>query len=73
MILRITTLLAALSLGKSACAKVAPEITIVSEGYNIIAKLPCVGCPFLYQDTSDGQNGPWKTRSDENALVWNST
>jgi hypothetical protein len=71
MILRITTLLAAFSLWNSACAEVAPEITTVSEGYNIIAKLPCVACPFLYQDNSDGQNGSWKMRSDENALVRN--
>jgi hypothetical protein len=69
MILRIALLFTLLSLLRYAVGQVAPESTVVAEGYNVIAKLPCMGCPFLYQDTSEGKDGPWKTRHDENALV----
>tara|TARA_R110002003_G_scaffold235_14_gene17060 strand:- start:8861 stop:9070 length:210 start_codon:yes stop_codon:yes gene_type:complete len=68
MILRNALLFTLSSLLQHAVGQVAPEI-IVAEGYNVIAKLPCTGCPFLYQDTSEGKDGPWKTRNDENALV----
>ncbi|KAF2028830.1 hypothetical protein EK21DRAFT_101569 [Setomelanomma holmii] len=71
MIVRIPVLVALLPLIQSAFGDVAPEINTVAEGYNVIAKLPCAGCPFLYQDTSHGNNGPWKTREDENALLLN--
>lgn len=50
-------------------AEVAPDVTVVEEGYNYIAKLPCRGCPFLFQDTSEGLNEPWGERTDDNALV----
>lgn len=56
-------------LSHNVAADVAPEITIVAEGSNLIAKVPCAGCPFLYQDTSQGSNEPWAERKDENALV----
>jgi hypothetical protein len=69
MILRIASLIAALFLIKNAAAEIIPEITTLAEGYNLIAKLPCIDCPFLYQDTSAGEDGPWKSRQDENALV----
>lgn len=69
MISSAISLVAALLLSKNVVAKVAPEITTVVEGYNIIAKLPCKACPFIYQDTSRGSDEPWKTREDENALV----
>ncbi|KAF2122927.1 hypothetical protein BDV96DRAFT_10919 [Lophiotrema nucula] len=49
----------------------APEITTLAEGYNYIARLPCTGCPFLYQDTSDGKEGPWVSREDDNVLLFN--
>jgi hypothetical protein len=52
-------------------ADIAPEITTVVEGYNYIAKLPCIDCPYLYQDTSAGENGPWTSRIDNNALLLN--
>lgn len=52
-------------------ADIAPEITTLAEGYNYIAKLPCIDCPYLYQDTSNGENGPWTDRIDENALLLN--
>lgn len=69
MISRIATLVSAIILFTPAIAEVAPEITTVAEGYNVIAKLPCVGCPFLYQDTSKGSDGPWTQREDVNAMV----
>jgi len=69
MILRSATLIATCALWIGASAEIAPEITVISEGYNIIAKLPCVGCPFLYQETLEWRDGPWKTRDDDNALV----
>ncbi|KAI1596082.1 hypothetical protein A1F96_09918 [Pyrenophora tritici-repentis] len=52
-------------------AEVAPEITTVAEGYNIIAKLPCIGCPYLYHDTSLGRDVGWSQRKDDNALLLN--
>ncbi|KAF1951263.1 hypothetical protein CC80DRAFT_454664, partial [Byssothecium circinans] len=52
-------------------ADVAPEITVVEEGYNVVAKMPCIGCPFLYQDTSKGKDEPWAQRSDGNSLLLN--
>jgi|SRR5690242_15554553 len=69
MILRITALGALLSALTEVSAQVAPEITTLAEGFNYIAKLPCAACPFLYQDTSEGRNGPWIDRIDDNALV----
>jgi hypothetical protein len=69
MILRVATLIAACAFWIGVSAGAAPEITVVSEGYNIIAKVPCVGCLFVYQDSLEGQDGPWKTRDDGNALV----
>jgi hypothetical protein len=69
MICSLSILLLVSSLSCSARAENAPEITIIAEGYNLIAKLPCVSCPFLYQDTIDGRDGVWKTREDDNALV----
>jgi hypothetical protein len=50
-------------------ADVAPEITVLAEGYNLIAKLPCVGCPFVYRDPLSTEYLGWKTREEENALV----
>lgn len=69
MILRILLLVVATLLLRNVQADVAPEITTLAEGYNIIAKLPCIGCPFLYQDSTNGQDEGWKVREDENALV----
>jgi hypothetical protein len=69
MILRIPLLLATASLINNAAAAVAPEITWIQDGYNFIAKLPCRQCPFLYQDTSQGERQPWSERKDNNALV----
>jgi hypothetical protein len=69
MKLGISILLVTFSLWRSASAETAPDITVVTPGYNLIAKLPCIDCPFFYQDSSTGQNGPWKIRDDENALV----
>ena len=69
MILRTVSLLAALALPQLGSAGVAPEVTVVEEGYNYIAKLPCLGCPYLFQDTSEGSNKPWTERKDDNALV----
>jgi hypothetical protein len=70
MILRILSLLASSSLLRYVHADIAPEITTLAEGYNILAKLPCVNCPFLYQDTASGENKPWGKRQDGNALVF---
>lgn len=69
MMPRTALLLAALNVFKYISAEVAPEIIPVIEGYNVIAKLPCIGCPYLYQDTSKGSNEPWTERNDKNALV----
>lgn len=66
---RIAALASAIAYFTFANAEVAPEITIVAEGYNVIAKVPCVECPFLYQDTSKGNDAPWTQRKDANALV----
>ncbi|KAH7068221.1 hypothetical protein BKA63DRAFT_109689 [Paraphoma chrysanthemicola] len=71
MILRKPSWFALLALSQNVIAQIAPEITTVAPGYNLIAKLPCVGCPFMYQDTSAGQYGPWITREDGNALLLN--
>ncbi|KAF2652779.1 hypothetical protein K491DRAFT_604169 [Lophiostoma macrostomum CBS 122681] len=71
MILRYLLPVAVLPLWHVTLAGVAPEITWVEEGYNLIAKLPCHGCPFLYQDTSKGEQEPWSERSDDNALLLN--
>lgn len=69
MILRIAALAGLLSALASVLADVAPEITTLADGYNYIVKLPCVDCPYLFQDTSEGANGPWIDRIDDNALV----
>jgi hypothetical protein len=69
MIHRIAPLAALLAFVRCAAAEVAPEITTIAEGYNVIAKIPCVGCPFLYHDTSKGSDAPWAQRKDDNALV----
>jgi hypothetical protein len=69
MVLRAVSLLATFRLLNSIHAEVAPEVTVVEVGYNYIAKLPCAGCPFLFQDTSGGMNEPWSEREDDNALV----
>ncbi|PSN65833.1 hypothetical protein BS50DRAFT_635044 [Corynespora cassiicola Philippines] len=60
-----------LSWARAARGEVAPEITAVEEGYNIVAKVPCEGCPFLWQDVSKGLDGPWEEREDGNALLLN--
>ncbi|CAI6332761.1 unnamed protein product [Periconia digitata] len=52
-------------------AQVAPEITVVEDGYNVVAMIPCVGCPLVYQDTSKGKNKGWSTRQDQNSLLLN--
>lgn len=64
------TLTALLSLvARNVAAAIAPDVTVFADGFNVIAKVPCAGCPFLYQDTSQGSNEPWAERKDENALV----
>lgn len=69
MISHIATLILTIAYLTFVLAEVAPEITIVAEGYNVIAKLPCAGCPYLYQDTSKGSDEPWTQRKDQSALV----
>lgn len=69
MIFQVAPLIAAFAIVRFVAAEVAPEITTVAEGYNVIAKLPCIGCPFLHQDTSQGSDAPWTERKDGNALV----
>ena len=69
MIFQVAPLVAAFAIVRYVAAEVAPEITTVAEGYNVIAKLPCIGCPFLHQDTSQGSDAPWTERKDGNALV----
>ncbi|KAF1359727.1 hypothetical protein EJ07DRAFT_178183 [Lizonia empirigonia] len=71
MILRSATLVGLLSSVTQVVANVAPDITTIAEGYNYIAKLPCIECPYLYQDTSKGEDGPWTDRIDNNALLLN--
>ena len=71
MIFRAINIAGLLGLAVRVSADIAPEITTLAEGYNYIAKLPCVDCPYLYQDTSNGGNGPWTDRIDENALLLN--
>ncbi|KAF7674625.1 hypothetical protein GT037_007385 [Alternaria burnsii] len=67
----VAPLIAAFAIVRFVAAEVAPEITTVAEGYNVIAKLPCIGCPFLHQDTSQGSDAPWTERRDDNALLLN--
>jgi hypothetical protein len=50
-------------------ADVAPVITWMVEGYSLVAKLPCRSCPYLFEDTSKGEHGPWTQRDDDNILV----
>ncbi|UPX17445.1 uncharacterized protein EKO05_0007798 [Ascochyta rabiei] len=71
MILKPAVLAGLLSVVTQVLADVAPEVTTIAGGYNYIAKLPCIGCPYLYQDTSTGENGPWASRVDDNALLLN--
>ncbi|CAI9625054.1 unnamed protein product [Alternaria burnsii] len=71
MIFQVAPLIAAFAIVRFVAAEVAPEITTVAEGYNVIAKLPCIGCPFLHQDTSQGSDAPWTERRDDNALLLN--
>ncbi|KAF3046992.1 hypothetical protein E8E12_010059 [Didymella heteroderae] len=71
MIVRAIAIARILGLVARVSADVAPEITTLAEGYNYIAKLPCIDCPYLYQDTSNGENGPWMDRIDENVLLLN--
>jgi hypothetical protein len=40
-------------------------VTHVDGGHNIIAKLPCVGCPLLVR----GDDGEWAETRGESALV----
>ncbi|ORY09973.1 hypothetical protein BCR34DRAFT_567570 [Clohesyomyces aquaticus] len=67
----IPYLIASASLLQLTYAGIAPEITTLEEGYNFILKLPCLGCPFLYQDTSTGEDRPWTERQDDNSLLLN--
>jgi hypothetical protein len=70
MILQIKHWITALALFKIIIAEPAPEITTVIEGYNLIAKLPCINCPFLYRTpSSDDSTGLWTQRNTSNALV----
>ena len=69
MIFQVAPLIVASAIARFVAAEIAPEITTVAEGYNVIAKLPCIGCPFLHQDTSQGSDAPWTERKDDNALV----
>jgi hypothetical protein len=69
MISRISILPVVFALLGKVVAEVAPEITTVTDGYNFIAKIPCVGCSYLYQDTSKGSDEPWTKRGDNSALV----
>lgn len=71
MILRVYKIASILGVITQVIADVAPEITTLAEGYNYIAKLPCIDCPYLYRDTSNGENGPWTDRIDDNALLLN--
>ncbi|KAJ4376236.1 hypothetical protein N0V83_001519 [Neocucurbitaria cava] len=71
MIFRIAALFFALNSPNYVIAEVAPDITTIAEGYNLIAKLPCIACPYLYQDTSKGKDEPWTERKDDNALLLN--
>lgn len=71
MILRVYKIACFLGLITQVFANAAPEVTTLAEGYNYIAKLPCVDCPYLYQDNSNGENGPWKDRVDDNVLLLN--
>jgi hypothetical protein len=73
MILRIASLILVLCFvwrAKAQVSPVAPEITVIEEGFNVVAKIPCVGCPFLFQDTSKGKDEAWSQREDRNALVF---
>lgn len=69
MILTTVALVGLLSAATEVLADIAPEIITLAEGYNYIIKLPCIDCPYLYQDTSKGKNGLWTDRVDESALV----
>jgi hypothetical protein len=71
MILEAINIASLLGVVARVSAEIAPEVTTLAEGYNYIAKLPCIDCPYLYRDTSNGENGPWTDRIDENALLLN--
>ncbi|KAF9692804.1 hypothetical protein EKO04_009168 [Ascochyta lentis] len=71
MVSSIALLAGLLGVVTQVLADVAPQITAIAEGYNYIAKLPCLDCPYLYQDTSTGEDGPWSYRVDNNALLLN--
>lgn len=68
MILRLPAVVGLLSALTRVSADSAPEITTLAEGYNYIAKIPCIDCPLLYQDSS---TGTWTERNDENAILLN--
>ncbi|KAJ4370178.1 hypothetical protein N0V86_008914 [Didymella sp. IMI 355093] len=71
MILRAIAIAGVLGLTVRVSAHIAPEITTLADGYNYIAKLPCIDCPYLYQDISKGEKGPWVDRIDDNVLLLN--
>ena len=71
MVLRRGQFLLVLKAATRVFAHTAPDITTLAEGYSYIAKLPCVDCPYLYQDTSTDKEGLWTDRIDDNALLLN--
>ncbi|KAH6625377.1 hypothetical protein C7974DRAFT_425060 [Boeremia exigua] len=71
MILRIAALTSLLSVLTRVSAGNEPAITTLAEGYHYIAKLPCINCPYLYQDATEGEDGHWIDRVDDNALLFN--
>ena len=58
-----------ISLSRHVSAVASPDVTVLEEGYNVIVKLPCVGCPLFVENTEMGVQGVWEERTDENVLV----
>jgi hypothetical protein len=54
------------ALAQHAAAHPPHLVTHVDGGHNIVAKLPCVGCPLLVR----GDDGEWAETRGESALVW---
>ena len=70
-VVTLATVAGSVRAGDDDANAVAPEITVLEDGFNVVARIPCVGCPFLERDRDGDLNGEqaWRVREVENSLV----
>ncbi|OCK78891.1 hypothetical protein K432DRAFT_426936 [Lepidopterella palustris CBS 459.81] len=51
----------------------APDITVVQEGFSLIAKLPCISCPFFMPHPGKEHKTYWSKDLRDNVLLLNIT